>query len=61
MRKTQQGNEAVIALAGAVVTLAEGVEGLIHVLDRLREEIKRLTDAITEDHWKPVLTRSLSE
>lgn len=61
MRKTQQGSDAGTALAGAVATLAEEVKMLIDSLDRVREEIKRLTDALTEEHWKPVLTRSLRE
>lgn len=57
----QRRSDAVTALAGAVATLAEGVEGLIHVLDRLRDHIKRLADAITEDHWKPVQSPSHGE
>ena len=50
----QRRSEAVTALAGAVATLAEAVEGLIRTLDRVRDDLKRLTDAITEEHWKPV-------
>jgi len=50
--------EAVADLTSAIEKLTREVGSKFITLDRLREEVARLTDALTEDRWKPILTGS---